>query len=29
MIVNDWYNGNGLSDFADDVSGVYDNEEYR
>ncbi len=29
MIVNDWYNGNGLSDCADDVSGVYDNEEYR
>ncbi len=29
MIVNDWYNGNGLSDCVGDMSGVYDNEEYR
>ena len=29
MIVNDWYNGNGLSDCANDMSGKYDNEEYR
>ncbi len=29
MIVNDWYNGKGLSDCANDMSGVYNNEEYR